>query len=110
MQRDKSAKNPEFEIGSGNVFADLGLSDPVDRQAKARLMHAVNKEIKALGLTQTEAAHRTGLSQPDISRIVRGRGMTFSKDRLIEVLAKLGVDVEITLHHGTGRVTVRELV
>jgi transcriptional regulator with XRE-family HTH domain len=62
------------------------------------------------GVTQTEAAQRTGLSQPDISKIAHGRGTAFSKDRLIDVLAKLGVDVEITLHHGTGRVTVRELV
>jgi helix-turn-helix protein len=41
----------ELERGSGNVFADLGLPNPEDRQAKARLMHVINSEIKRQGLT-----------------------------------------------------------
>jgi predicted XRE-type DNA-binding protein len=100
----------EFERGSGNVFADLGLSNPVERQAKARLMYAINCEIKRQGLRQTEAADRVGLSQPDISKIACGHGAAFSIDRLLQVLTKLGIEIEITLHHGNGGVVVRELV
>jgi predicted XRE-type DNA-binding protein len=109
MQKDK-AKSPEFEVSTGNVYADLGLSDPSGRQVKAGLMRAINKEIKHLGLTQVQAAERVGLSQPDISNIAQGHGVPFSKDRLMDVLSKLGVDVEINLHHGTGRVILHELV
>jgi predicted XRE-type DNA-binding protein len=100
----------EFERGSNNVFADLGLSNPIERLAKARLMSAINAEVKRLGLTQTQAAERVGLSQPDVSNIARGRGTAFSIDRLMEILNRLGIEVEINLHHGSGGVVVHELV
>jgi predicted XRE-type DNA-binding protein len=110
MQDSNSKEEIEFERGSGNVFADLGLSNPVERQAKARLMYTINCEIKRQGLRQTEAADRVGLSQPDISKIACGHGAAFSIDRLLAVLTKLGIEIEITLHHGNGGVVVRELV
>jgi predicted XRE-type DNA-binding protein len=49
----RSSKKVEFERGSGNVFADLGLANAEERQAKARLMYVINDEIKRRGLTQT---------------------------------------------------------
>jgi predicted XRE-type DNA-binding protein len=108
--RNDRAKHSEYELGSTNVFADLGLPNPIERQTKARLMSSINAEIKRLHLTQTAAAQRVGLSQPDVSKIACGQGAAFSVERLIGVLTRLGVDVEITLHHGAGEVTVRELV
>lgn len=109
MQND-DANVPEYEIGSTNVFADLDLSNPDERHAKARLLSAINHEIKRLGLTQTQTAERVGLSQPDVSKIARGRGSAFSLARLMAILTKLGIDIEINLHHGTGGFVVRELV
>ena len=50
------SKKVEFERGSGNVFTDLGLPNPEERQVKARLMRAINSEIKLQGLTQIRAA------------------------------------------------------
>lgn len=110
MQDNNSREEIEFERSSGNVFADLGLPNPVERQAKARLMYAINCEIKRRGLLQTEAAGHVGLSQPDISKIACGHGAAFSIDRLLEVLTKLDIEIEITLHHGNGGVVVHELV
>ena len=109
--RNKSAKEEiEFEAGSGNVFADLGLPNPEERQVKAALMRAINHEIKRRSLNQSRAAELIGLAQPDISRISRGQGRTFSVERLLEALKKLEVDVEIAMHRGTGSLVVRELV
>lgn len=108
--QDSNEQEAEFEIGSGNVFADLGLPNPEERQIKAGLMRAINHEIKRRNLNQTAAADFVGLAQPDISRISRGQGRTFSVERLLEVLKKLEMDIEITMHHGTGRILVRELV
>jgi predicted XRE-type DNA-binding protein len=106
MQDDNEAI--EFEIGSGNVFADLGLPNPVERLAKAQLMRAINNEIDRLGITQAMAARRVDLSQPDISNIARGRGSAFSIDRLMNVLSKLDIEVEINLRRGNGGLVVRE--
>lgn len=103
----------EFVRGSGNVFADLGLSNPEERQAKARLMHIINSEIKRRGLTQGKAAEMTGLDQGDISRIAHGRGSKFSTDRLIDVIRRLGMDVELTIRHranGIGTIEVHEFL
>ena len=46
----------EFVESSGNVFADLGLSNPDERMAKAELALAITRHIRARGLNQTEAA------------------------------------------------------
>lgn len=100
----------DFEVGSGNVFADLGLPNPEERQIKSALMRAINHSIKPQKLNQSAAAEFVGLTQPDVSRISRGQGRTFSVERLLEVLKRLRVDVEISIHEGTGAVVIHELV
>jgi predicted XRE-type DNA-binding protein len=110
MKSKHTDEQIEFESGSGNVFADLDLPNPEERQLKAALMRAVNAEIKRRGLTQVAAAEVVGLAQPDVSRLSRGQGRTFSVERMLAVLKRLEVDVEITMHRGTGAVSVRELV
>ncbi len=110
MQSKNNEREVEFEVGSGNVFADLDLGNPEERRLKAALMRAINREIKTRKLNQTVAAEFIGLTQPDVSRISRGQGRTFSVERLLDVLKKLNVDVEITMQHGTGQLLVRELV
>jgi predicted XRE-type DNA-binding protein len=90
--------------GSANVFADLGLSNPEERLLKARLMSAINAEIRRRALTQQQAGELVGLKQPELSRIANGRGAGFSTDRLIEVLRHLGCDVEISVSIASGPV------
>ena len=63
--------DPAITHGSGNVFADLGLPDPGERQTKTRLALALNRIIKARGLKQTEAAQLLGVPQPKVSALVK---------------------------------------
>ena len=83
--------------GSGNIFADLGLPDAEGHMLKARIALYLSKRIKQLDLTQREAAERMGISQPDVSNILRGKLLPFSMDRLLAFVRALGSDVEITL-------------
>ena len=46
-----------YVIGSGNVFADLGLPHPEERLAKAELAHKIITAIERRGLTQASAAN-----------------------------------------------------
>jgi prevent-host-death family protein len=92
-----------FRTGSANVFADLGLPNPEELLLKAKLMSAINTEIRQRGLTQQQAAKLVGLKQPELSRIANGGG-GFSTDRLIEVLRNLGCDVEINVSIAPGPV------
>jgi len=90
--------------GGANVFADLGLSNPEERLLKARLMSAINEEIRRRALTQQQAGKLVRLKQPELSRIANGPGAGFSTDRLIEVLRHLGCDVEISVSVASGPV------
>lgn len=103
MSKVDGAKGRAVERGSGNVFVDLGLPNPQERLLKSHLMHAIRGEIGRHGLTQVQAATIAGLKQPELSRIKNGRPSGFSTDRLIDVLRKMGVDVDITLRHDSNR-------
>lgn len=102
--------------GSGNVFTDLGFrpQEAAELQVKAELARQIYRRIKSLGLTQTGAAARLGLSQPDVSKLMNGRLTGFSTDRLIALLNALEVDVEIVVRprrrHEPGVVRVRESI
>ena len=84
--------------GSGNVFADLGLPDPEERQVKAQVAIYIEQLIENSGWTQEEAASRMGLSQSDVSNIIRGRLKSFTLDRLFRCLNAIDQDVEIKIH------------
>jgi predicted XRE-type DNA-binding protein len=107
------SKKTEIEVGRGNVFAQLDLPNPEERLRKARLMNVINDVIKRRELSQRDVAEATGLNQADISRIQHGRGSRYSTDRLLNILARLGIDVEIVQRRGkTGDlvIEVRELL
>lgn len=87
--------NTPVEVGSGNVFADLGLPNAQERLVKAMMSRLIDKDIERLGLTQEQAAELLRCSQPDISKIVRGRVSGFSIERLARFLTLLGHNVEI---------------
>lgn len=91
----------EVEVGTGNVFEQLGLPNPEERLRKARLMSVINAVVKRRGLSQTDATEATGLNQADILRIQHGCGARYSTERLLSILARLGTDVEIVERRGT---------
>ena len=84
----------EYEVGSGNVFADLGLPEADDLLIKARLTHIINEEIKRQKLTQAETAKILRVNQSEVSRLTRSFG-SFSPTRLMTFLNRLGRNVEI---------------
>jgi predicted XRE-type DNA-binding protein len=60
-------------VGSGNVFADLGVADPEEALRKADLARAIGLIIEARGLNQTQAADALGIDQSGLCLLVRGR-------------------------------------
>ncbi len=86
---------PEHTMGSGNVFADLELSDAEGLQAKAALAHQIASILEHRCLTQVEAAQILGTGRPKISALLAGRLDGFSIERLIRFLNALGQDVQI---------------
>jgi len=82
---------------SGNVFADLELPDADERMLKARLTLRIRRFIEEKGWTQAVAAEAVGLDQPKVSNLLRGRVAGFSVERLLQVLNRLGHNVEVRI-------------
>jgi predicted XRE-type DNA-binding protein len=90
-------KSSDYRLGSGNVFADLGLDAPEEALAKAELTAKISEIIDARRLTQSAAAKLLGIDQPKVSALLRGKLQGFSTERLIKFLNALGRDVEIVI-------------
>jgi predicted XRE-type DNA-binding protein len=85
----------EVWSGSGNVFADLGLPDAEKLRIKTGLVVEIRKAMRALGLTQQEAARRMGIPQPKVSGMMRDDFSNLSERKLMDCLNRLGYDIEI---------------
>lgn len=85
----------EHEIGSGNVFSDLGFDNAEEELLKSDLTAEIAYIIKKKKLTQAKAAKILGVDQPRISSLLRGRLDLFSVEALMNFLQSLGQDVEI---------------
>ena len=90
-------KGVEVEIGTGNVYADLGFADADEMLIKAQLVSKIAEIIKRKGLTQTQAAQLLGMPQPKLSNLLSGRFRGVSERRLMDCLVKLGRDVQIVV-------------
>ena len=87
----------EAHESSGNVFADLGLPDSEDRLLKAGIVAELQRLIKERELTQVKAAKLVGISQPDLSHLLRGDFDDYSAERLMKMLTAFEQDIEIIM-------------
>ena len=83
--------------GSGNVFEDLGFDsdEAANLKVRADLMIDLRRFIEAKGWTQSEAAAFFGETQPRISNLMTGEIARFSVDKLIVMLTRAGMQVNI---------------
>lgn len=84
-----------IEMGTGNVFADLGYADADAHLFKAQLVTRMKDVMAERGMTQAAAAKIAGVSQPDISRICRGHFRDVSVERIMGMLTRLGCEVDV---------------
>jgi predicted XRE-type DNA-binding protein len=108
---ERTKSKPRISEGGANVFADLGLPNPEQELIKARLALQIYRIIRQRGLTQSQAASALGIKQPHVSLLMRNRAGSFSVGRLLELLTRLGQDVEVTVRptrreHGEMSVTL----
>jgi predicted XRE-type DNA-binding protein len=83
--------------GSKNVFEDLGFEaeEAANLKVRADLMLDLRRYIQEQGWTQEEAATFFGETQPRISNLLKGEISRFSIDKLINLLARAGLEVRI---------------
>ena len=90
-------KNIEVTKSIGNVYADICVNDPELMLRKAELVSGIQNAIEARGWTQRQSADALGISQPMLSRMLRGQFHGISEARLLRCLADLGSTVRIVV-------------
>jgi predicted XRE-type DNA-binding protein len=90
-----------IEMGSGNVFADLGYAEADTHLFKAHLVSRITDVIAARKLAQVAATKVMSVSQPDVSRMLKGHFRDVSVERIMGMLTRLGYDIEIKVRPAT---------
>lgn len=94
---ETKAHSIAIELSSGNVFADLGLTEPEELKTKVILAVRLNERIKALNLKQAEVAKMLGVAQPNVSALMNYRLDNFSSEKLLEFFNAMGYDVDLLI-------------
>jgi len=92
-------KGERLEVvrGSGSVFRDLGHKNADVEQFKAILAAEIIKALDREGLSVRAAHGRTGIAAADFSRVRNADLGRFTVDRLMSILNRLGLCVEVKL-------------
>ena len=82
---------------TGNVFEDLGFEkhEAAVLQAKANIMIAIEKHIKALKLTQAQAAEALGVPRPRMNRLLKRDFSKITLDKMTEMAYRAGLTMEL---------------
>jgi predicted XRE-type DNA-binding protein len=91
-KRDNQRSKMTFDVGSDNIFKDLGFPDDeaVNLQLRGSLAIEISNIIEENGWTQRKAARELGVSQPRIAEIMKTKIDHYSIDLLLKYLDKLG--------------------
>ena len=104
-------KRETVEVGSGDVFVDLGFADAGERNLRVELAMRVNDLIDTRQLTQARVAALFGIPQPHVSELKNYKLSRFSSERLMRFITLLDRDVEIVIRpkakgHRSGMLSV----
>jgi predicted XRE-type DNA-binding protein len=97
----KRQKSIKVEVGSGNVFADLGLKDADQLMGRSQIGFHVFKILEEKKLKQREIANILGIAQSDVSHLMNGHFSRFTTDKLLDFLKRLDrkVTIEVSRRH-----------
>jgi predicted XRE-type DNA-binding protein len=100
------ARKVKVDVGSGNIFADLGLPDADTHFLKAQIVSEIYRLTDKRKLTQAQTGKLMGITQPEVSRMFKGQFREYSVDRLMGFLTSFDRDVEIVVrpHKKRGKV------
>jgi len=89
----------KITASSGDIFKDVGFSPRESEKLniKSKLMSEIESYIKDNGLTQEQAAKLMGVTRPRISDVIRGKIDKFTIDALVDMLAKAGHHIVVTV-------------
>jgi len=87
----------QFETSTGNVFADLGLENAEELQARAQIGFHVVELLKTKDMKQKEIAAVLEIKQAEVSHLLNGHFSRFSVDKLLDFLKRMNQKVTIQI-------------
>ena len=99
----KTNQEPIFEVGSGNIFIDLGFpeEEAANLLMRSNLMMLLKDDIQDHHWTQQRAAKELDVSQSRISDLFTGQIHKFSVDMLMKLLNRVGKEVVLSVRDKT---------
>jgi predicted XRE-type DNA-binding protein len=97
MRYAMATKSEKVQVGSGDVFSDLGFADAGERKLRVGLAMKTNEILAARKLAQADVAKLFGISQPHVSELKNYKLNRFSSERLMRFLTRLDRDVEVVI-------------
>jgi predicted XRE-type DNA-binding protein len=89
--------NTEFTESSGNVFADMGLGDAKELEARGLIGVHLVQLLKSKEMKQKDIATMLHLKPAEVSHLFNGHFSRFSTDKLLSLLADLEQKVTIQI-------------
>jgi predicted XRE-type DNA-binding protein len=80
-----------------NVYAQLGFPDADEMLVKAQLVTKIAEILRKRGWSQQQAAKVLGLTQPKLSKMLRGQFRGISEMKMMDCLVRLGRPVKIVV-------------
>ena len=80
-----------------NVYADLGFPDADEMLVKAKLVVKIAEILRERGWSQQQSAKVLGLTQPKLSKMLRGQFRGISEMKMMDCLVRLGRAVKIVV-------------
>ena len=95
-RKDTERDDTTVEVGSDNIFADLGFPDAEERLLKAKILVNILGIIEDRHLTQKKVAAMLSIDRSEVSKLKNCKISGFSVERLLRFWAALGQDISIT--------------
>ena len=80
-----------------NVYEQLGFPDAAEMLVKAQLVVQISEILRERGWSQQQAAKVLGLTQPKLSKMLRGQFRGISEMKMMDCLVRLGRAVKIVV-------------
>jgi predicted XRE-type DNA-binding protein len=82
---------------SKNVYAQMGFPDAAEMLVKAQLVTKIAEILRHREWSQQQAAKVLGLTQPKLSKMLRGQFRGISEMKMMDCLVRLGRPVKIVV-------------
>ena len=107
--------NETIDVGTGDVFKDLGFADTQEPWLRTELAMRLNEIIKERKLSGTDVSEIFGISQLQVTALCNFKLRDFSSELLLFFITQLDRDIEILIRpkaadHRVGLMSVREAV